>query len=101
MPDYEIEVSRADVEQFLSRFLVRVIDGEARHSYVVTMSGSDFERLGKGFHSPETFVHASFQYLLEKGSLDQIMGSFDVGQIQQRLPDYPRDIAGRAGDSNA
>jgi hypothetical protein len=94
----EIEVTRADVEQFMSRFNVRVAEDDMATEHVVTLSGTDYERLGKGFRSPEAFVRECFAYLLEHESKDQIMASFDISQIRTYFADFEMDISRRAGD---
>jgi hypothetical protein len=88
----EIEVSRADVEQFLSRFLVRVKDGDEVVSHVVTLSGVDYERLGHNYRTPEEFVEASFRFLLERESKENILGTFDVSQISGYFPEFEAEI---------
>jgi hypothetical protein len=90
-----IEVSRVDVEQFLSRFQVQVTDGDGADgsSYDVTMSGADWERLGSAHGTPEAFIEACFRFLLEREPKEQILGSFDVSQIQTYFPDFERAIA--------
>jgi hypothetical protein len=93
----EIEVSRADVEQFLSRFLVRVKDGGEVTSHVVTLSGADYERLGSGYRSPEAFVEACFAFMLAREPKDQILGSFDVSQIKSYFPEFEAEIDRPAG----
>lgn len=93
----EIEVSRADVEQFMSRFLVRVKDGGEVASHVVTLSGADYERLGANYRSPEDFVQACFEFLLARESKDQILGTFDVSQISTYFPEFEAEIDRPAG----
>ncbi len=88
----EIEVSRADVEQFLSRFLVRVKDGGEVTSHVVTLSGTDYERLGGGYRSPETFVEACFEFILAREPKEEILGSFDISQIKTYFPEFESEI---------
>jgi hypothetical protein len=90
-----IEVSRVDVEQFLSRFQVQVTDGDGADGsgYDVTMSGADWERLGSAHGTPEAFIEACFRFLLEREPKEQILGSFDVSQIQTYFPDFERAIA--------
>ena len=88
----EIEVSRTDVEQFLSRFLVRVKDGDEVTSHVVTLSGSDYERLGGNYRTPEAFVEACFVFLLEREPKDEILGTFDVSQIAGYFPEFESEI---------
>ena len=93
----EIEVSRADVEQFLSRFLVRVKDGGEVTSHVVTLSGADYERLGGGYRTPEAFVEACFAFMLAREPKDQILGSFDVSQITTYFPEFESEIDKTSG----
>jgi hypothetical protein len=84
----EIEVSRADVEKFLSRFNVRVTDGDGTAAFVVTLSGADFERLGRNYRSPEAFVEACFVFLLSREPKDEILSAFDVSQIRGFFPEF-------------
>ena len=84
----QIEVSRADVEQFMSRFLVRIVDENETSSYVVTMSRADFDRLGSNYKTPEEFVEACFDFLLEREPKDAIMGTFDISQIKGFFPEF-------------
>jgi hypothetical protein len=93
----EIEVSRADVEQFMSRFLVRVKDGDEVSSHVVTLSGGDYDRLGGNYRSPEEFVQACFEFLLAREPKDQILGTFDVSQISGYFPEFEAEIDKPAG----
>jgi hypothetical protein len=87
-----IEVARADVEQFMSKFLVRVRDEDGTSSHVVTLSGADWDRLGAGYPSPEAFVESCFTFLLAREPKGQILGSFDVSQISSYFPDFERAI---------
>jgi hypothetical protein len=94
----EIEVTRADVEQFMSRFNVRVAADDTATEHVVTLSGVDFDRLGKGYRSPEAFVRECFVYLLEREPKEAILTSFDISQIRTYFPEFEMDIFQRAGD---
>jgi hypothetical protein len=93
----EIEVSRADVEQFLSRFLVRLKDGDEVASHVVMLSAADYERLGSNYRSPEEFVQACFEFLLAREPKDQILGTFDISQISGYFPEFEAEIDKPAG----
>jgi hypothetical protein len=88
----DIEVQRTDVETFLSRFEVQV--DETR--FVVTLSAADWERLGGGYESPESFVRACFVFLLEREAASQIFRSFDISQISTYFPEFEAEIAARA-----
>jgi hypothetical protein len=94
----EIEVTRADVEQFMSRFNVRVAADDTATEHVVTLSGVDFDRLGKGYRSPEAFIRECFAYLLEREPKEAILMSFDISQIRSYFPEFEMDISLRAGD---
>ena len=89
----EIHVARADVEQFMSRFTVTLRDAAGSSEHVVTLSGADWERLGRGYRSPEDLVRASFGFLLQREPRDAILGSFDVSQIPTFFPEFEREIA--------
>jgi hypothetical protein len=89
----EIEVTRADVEQFLSRFTVRVNDADGSSEHLVTLSGSDWDRLRRGYRSPEDLIRACFAFLLERESRTSILGSFDVSQIPSFFPEFEREIS--------
>ncbi|HEY7399331.1 MAG TPA: hypothetical protein VH989_00375 [Actinomycetota bacterium] len=88
----EVEISRADVEQFLSRFSVVVRDGDRETRHAVTMSRGDFERLGRSYRTPEEFVRACFAFLLARESNEQILASFDVSQIATYFPEFEEII---------
>jgi hypothetical protein len=93
-----IEVARTDVEQFLSKFSVRVTDDESTSDHAVTLSGADWDRLGSGYRSPEVFVEACFTFLLQREPKEQILTSFDVSQISGYFPDFERAITSRSTD---
>jgi len=84
----QIEVSRADVEQLLSRFNVTVTDDGGSAAFIVTLSGADFERLGSHYRSPEAFVEASFVFLLSRESKSEILSAFDISQIKGFFPEF-------------
>jgi hypothetical protein len=88
-----IEVQRTDVEQFLSRFSVHVTDDGGTSTHTVTLSGADWERLGKPFRSPDDLVRASFAYLLAREPKEQILASFDLSQISTYFPGWERELA--------
>ena len=88
----EIQVRRTDVEQFLSRFEVKVVDDDGSSEHEVTLSGADFERLGRSYRSAEEFVRACLEFLLEREPKEQILGSFDVSQIRTYFPEFEQEI---------
>ena len=89
-----IEISRTDVENVLSRFTVRLSDPDgSATTHVVTVSRGDWERFGDGYRTPEALVEASFRFLLDREPKEQILPTFDLGQITRYFPSYARDIA--------
>ncbi|MEA2555383.1 MAG: hypothetical protein QOI60_714 [Actinomycetota bacterium] len=82
----------------MSTFNVRVAEDDTATEHVVTLSGTDYERLGKGFRSPEAFVRECFAYLLEHESKDEILTSFDISQIRTHFSEFEMDISRRAGN---
>ncbi len=95
-----IEVDRSDVEQFLSRFRVVVIDDDgSRSRHDVTLSRTDFERLAGRYATPESFIEACFAFLLARELKEQILPSFDVSQIGRYFPEFEREIVRPAGDA--
>jgi hypothetical protein len=93
----QIEIARSDVENVLSRFRVRLRDADGSVTeHDVTVSRADWERFGAGYRTPEALVEASFRFLLERETKEQILGSFDLGQITRSFPSFPRDIASLA-----
>lgn len=92
----EITVTRgADVERFLSRFHVTVAGSGGSTEHDVTLSSADFERLGANHPSPEDFVRACFEFLLEREPKESILPSFDVSVIGRYFPEFEHVIQGR------
>jgi hypothetical protein len=88
----EIEVSRVDVERIMSRFHVRVSDGGGSSDHEVTLSSFDYERLGKGYRTPDEFIRACFVFLLSREPKETILSSFDVSQIKDHFPEFEQEI---------
>jgi hypothetical protein len=91
----EIQVHRSDVEHMLARFTVRVRDDGSESVHEVTLSASDFDRLGVPYRSPEEFVRACFEFLLEREPKEQILSSFDVSAIATYFPEFDERISSR------
>lgn len=91
----DIIVTRRDVERFLSRFHVTVRERDSSTDHDVTLSASDFERLGSNHRSPEGFVRACFEFLLEREPKESILPTFDVSVIAGYFPDFERRIQER------
>lgn len=90
----EILVQRSDVEHMLSRFVVRIREDGSESVHEVSLSASDFGRLGVPYRSPEEFVRACFEFLLEREPKEQILNSFDVSAISTYFPEFEDRISG-------
>lgn len=90
----EIIVRRKDVERFLSRFHVDVREGDSSTEHDVTMSASDFERLGSNYRAPEEFVRACFEFMLEREPKESILPTFDISVIGSYFPEFEPNIQG-------
>ena len=74
------------------RFRVVVRDGGSSTEHEVTVPAADLERLGSG-RSPEAFVLACFEFLLEREPRESILRAFDVGVIGRYFPEFEREIS--------
>ena len=90
----EILVQRSDVEHMLSKFIVRIREDGSESVHEVSLSARDFGRLGVPYRSPEEFVRACFEFLLEREPKEQILSSFDVSAISTYFPEFEDRISG-------
>jgi hypothetical protein len=74
------------------RFDVSVRERGSSTDHDVTLSAGDLDRLGSG-RSPEGFVRACFEFLLEREPKESILRSFDIGEIAHSFPEFEREIA--------
>jgi hypothetical protein len=77
------------------RFRVRVDEGASSTEHEVTVSAEDLERLGAGYPSPEAFVRACFDFLLEREPKESVLRSFDVTVIGRYFPEFETTIRRR------
>jgi hypothetical protein len=90
----EIEVRRATGDDFVPRFRVTIQDEDGSTSvHEVTVSLTDFERLGRNFRALDEFVQACFQFLLEREPKESILPSFDVAVISSYFPEFEDRIS--------
>jgi hypothetical protein len=89
----QIEVSRTEQDPSVTRFNVRVTDDDGSATeHDVTSTSADLERLASGYPSPEMFIHASFEFLLEREPKESILRAFDISQIATYFPEFDRAI---------
>ena len=80
------------VERSEDVFDVRVSEGGDETTHRVTASDEDLERLGSGYESPETFIRACFEFLLQREPKESILSSFDVSVISSYFPEFEERI---------
>lgn len=88
----EITVQRIDRQPDMSTFRVGVRDDDSSTEHDVTLSASDYDRLGTKYPSPEDFVRACFEFLLERESKESILPRFDVSAISRYFPEFESTI---------
>jgi hypothetical protein len=76
------------------RFRVLVHEGGSGTEHDVTVSPGDLERFGSSHGSPEAFVRACFEFLLEREPKESILRSFDVAVIGRYFPEFETTIRG-------
>jgi hypothetical protein len=73
-------------------FRVRVDEGASSTEHEVTVDPADLERLGDGYASPEAFLRACFEFLLEREPKESILQRFDVSVIGRYFPEFEERI---------
>ena len=74
------------------RFDVEIREGGGTTRYNVTMSRSTYERLAGDDTSPERFVEAAFEFLLDREPKESILSRFDVTVISKYFPNFEDEI---------
>ncbi|HEX6230181.1 MAG TPA: hypothetical protein VF029_00540 [Actinomycetota bacterium] len=87
----EIAVQRTSAEGSSLGFRVTVREGGSSTEHDVTLQTADLDRLGGG-RNPEDFVHACFDFLLEREPKESILRSFDIGVIGRYFPEFEETI---------
>lgn len=87
----DIQVQRARGNGHLE-FDVRVSEGDSESRHQVTLSEEDYRSLGEGHGSPEEFVRACFEFLLEREPKESILSRFDVSVISSYFPEFAETI---------
>lgn len=72
---------------------MRVVEGETETTHEVTVSDEDLTRLAGGYETPEAFLRACFEFLLEREPKEQILPRFDVRVISRYFPEFEERIA--------
>ena len=89
----QIEVSRTEHDPSVTRFHVRVTDDDGSVTeHDVTSTSADLERLASGYPSPDAFIHACFEFLLEREGKESILRTFDISQIATYFPEFDAEI---------
>ena len=72
----------------------RVDHGGEQTEHVVTVTGADLERWGRGStrEDVEHLVARSFEFLLQREPASSILKRFDLAAIQRYFPEYDREL---------
>jgi hypothetical protein len=90
----EITVQPSDRRPGTSMFHVVIRDDDSRTEHEVTLSEGDYDRLGTKYGTPEDFVRACFEFLLDREPKESILPRFDVSVISRYFPDFESTIQG-------
>lgn len=90
----EITVQSSDRQPVTSRFHVGIRDDDSSTEHDVTLSESDYDRLGTKYGTPEDFIRACFVFLLDREPKESILPRFDVSVISRYFPEFESTIQG-------
>lgn len=92
-----ITVSRIAAAPTLELAVI-VQEGRGETHHTVTLDPATFARLaGPSGASPEDFVHAVFEFLLEREPKESIMARFDVTVVSRYFPEFESEIPSYLG----
>ena len=88
----EITVQPTDRQPVTSMFHVSIRDDDSSTEHEVTLSASDYDRLGTKYGTAEDFVRACFEFLLDREPKESILPRFDVSVISRYFPEFESTI---------
>ena len=92
--EINITLLSGDTDADPQEFQVEVTgDDNTKTTHKITVSAEQHQRLTGGLRSAEELVKASFEFLLERESKEQILKSFDLSQIKTYFPEYDAVIS--------
>lgn len=75
-------------------FLVTISDEKGQTQHNVHVDKDFLMRIGQD-HDPEKVVKTSFEFLLEKGPKEAILGEFDITTISHYYPEFITELEKR------
>jgi hypothetical protein len=87
-----IEVKNIEEREGFWLVNVHVADASDSIDYQVTLEKPYYEKLTGGKSSPVSLVKRSFEYLMSKGTKEEIFRSFKLQQIKDFYPTFETDI---------
>ena len=94
MPQINISLLSGDPDADPQEFQVDVVgEDNTKTTHRVTVSQEQYQRLTGGLRSTEELVKASFEFLLEREAIREILQNFDLSQIQKYFPEYEAVIS--------
>ena len=71
---------------------VVVEEGDSVSEHVVTVSDEELTRYGDGLEVAQ-LIKATFEFLLERESKEDIAVEFSLSEVEQQYPEYPDVVA--------
>jgi hypothetical protein len=71
---------------------VVTVRGKRETKHAVVVCEATLEQLAPPGTSPERFVRAAFEFLLDRESNESILPRFDVSVIERYFSDFPKEI---------
>jgi hypothetical protein len=75
---------------------VEIVDGTRRSRHNVRVSRQDLERWGApGERDPDALVQRAFDFLLRREAPEQILKSFQLGDVSRYFPEFDEEMRRR------
>lgn len=71
---------------------VTIEENDSISEHVVTVSDEELTRYGEGLEVAQ-LIKATFEFLLERESKEDILAEFSLGEVERYFPEYPDVVA--------
>lgn len=71
---------------------VTIEEDDSISEHVVTVSDEELTRYGEGLEVAQ-LIKATFEFLLERESKEDILTEFSLGEVERYFPEYPDVVA--------
>lgn len=83
-----IEINPISKQEDADVFLVKVQEDGSQTEHRVTVSAEELQKYGHGNADAEELVRASFEFLLQHESKEDILKEFNIGKIGYYFKEY-------------